>query len=115
MLVINQLKDGIGVWFSAEESKTLDYDANILDPNIYKYNELLNINNLSRDNSLLLDLINYDHAMCITGALVLKGNIKQFKVDNSFGEHGIYKGQLIMTNPFFDNCIGTIVLDKKYL
>lgn len=113
--VVKQLKDGISVWFSAEESTTLDYDYNILDDILYDYHELLNIKRISKNKKLLLDLINYDHAMCITGALVLKSGVKQFKVDNSFGRHGDFKGQLIMTDSFFDNCVITVVINKKYL
>ncbi len=64
---------------------------------------------------MVLDLINYDHAMCITGALIEENSIKQFKVDNSFGRHGNYKGQLIMTPSFLENCVITLVINKKYL
>lgn len=113
--VVRQLKDGIGVWFSSEESTTLDYDLNLLDDNIYKYKELLNIKEISKEDKLTLDLINYDHAMCIIGAKVENGKVLQFKVDNSFDEHGKYKGHLIMTNSFFENDIITIVVNKKYL
>lgn len=113
--VVRQLKDGIGVWFSCEESTTLDYTLNILDDNIYKYKELLNMKEVSKEDKLTLDLINYDHAMCIIGAKIEEGKIKQFKVDNSFDEHGKYKGHLIMTNSFFENDVITVVINKKYL
>ncbi len=112
---LKQLQDGIAVWFSCEESTTLDYDLNILDDKTYRYNEMLNIKDLSKEEKYALDLINYDHAMCITGALVENGRIKQFKVDNSFGKHGSYKGQLIMTDSFFENDVITIIINKKYL
>ncbi len=113
--VIKQLQNGIGVWFSCEESTTLDYNLNLLDGNIYKYKELLNIKDVSKEDKLTLDLINYDHAMCIIGAKVENGVVRQFKVDNSFDEHGKYKGHLIMTNSFFENYIITMVIHKKYL
>lgn len=113
--VIKQLQDDIGVWFSCEESTTLDYDLNLLDDNIYKYKKLLNIKEISKEEKLTLDLINYDHAMCIIGAKVENGKVLQFKVDNSFDEHGKYKGHLIMTNSFFENDIITMVVNKKYL
>lgn len=113
--IVDQLKDGVSVWFSSEESTTLDYDDNILDDKINDIYNLLNINNVSRKRKMNLDIINYDHAMCITGALVKGREIKQFKVDNSFGYHGKFKGQLIMTNSFLDNCVITAIVDKKYL
>lgn len=113
--IIRQLKDGISVWFSLEESTTLDYEDNILDDKLYNFNELLNIKTISKNKRMLLDLINYDHAMCITGALLEEKNLKQFKVDNSFGKHGNYKGQLIMTIPFFENYVITTIINKKYI
>lgn len=113
--IVDQLKDGISVWFSAEESTTLDYDDNILDDQINDIYSLLNINNVSRRRKMSLDIINYDHAMCITGALVKGRIIKQFKVDNSFGYHGKFRGQLIMTNSFLENCVITTIINKKYL
>lgn len=113
--IIRQLSDGISVWFSAEESTTLDYKKNILDDELYNLSELLNIKEISKNKKMVLDLINYDHAMCITGALIEENSIKQFKVDNSFGRHGNYKGQLIMTPSFLENCVITLVINKKYL
>lgn len=113
--IVKQLKDGIGVWFSSEESTTLDYDCNILDESLYNYHDMLNIKKIPKNKRLSLDIINYDHAMCITGALVLDGEIKQFKVDNSFGKHGKFNGYLIMTNSFFDNYVITSIINKKYL
>lgn len=113
--VVKQLKDGISVWFSSEESTMLDYDENVLDDELYNLNGLLNIRNVSKDKKILLDMINYDHAMCITGALVREKGVEQFKVDNSFGKHGKYKGQLIMTNSFFENCVITTIINKKYI
>lgn len=113
--IVKQLKDGIGVWFSGEESTTLDYKANILDDNIYQYSKYLNIKPLTKEDKLLMDITGYDHAMCITGALVKNNNIKQFKVDNSFGYHGKYKGKLVMTTTFVDNSLIIAVINKKYL
>lgn len=113
--VIKQLKDGISVWFSAEESSTLDYDYNILDDKIYDYESLLGIKNIKKRDLIPLNIINYDHAMCITGAYIEDGKPKRFKVDNSFGTHGKFKGRLIMTESFFDNCVLTFIIDQKYI
>ncbi len=113
--LMKQLQDGISVWFSSEESTTLDYTENILDDQLYNFGALFNIKEISKEQKLLLDIVNYDHVMCITGAFVENGEIKQFKVDNSFGSHGRYQGRLIMTNSFFENCVITVILNKKYL
>lgn len=113
--IIKQLQNGISIWFSAEESTTLDYEENILDNRLYDFANLLNIKKVNKSQKLALDIINYDHAMCITGALVENNIIKQFQVDNSFGTHGKYKGHLIMTPSFLENCVLTVIINKKYI
>lgn len=113
--IVRQLRDGVSVWFSAEESTTLDYENGILDDRLYNFGELLNVKDVSRDEKLLLGVVNYDHAMCITGALVDGGKVRQFKVDNSFGRYGKYDGRLIMPESFFRNCVITAVVNRKYL
>lgn len=113
--IIEQLKDSIAVWFSCEESTSAYYDGNVLDPNVFRYSDLFHISSLSQQEKLIGDFIRYDHAMCITGALLLNQEIKQFKVDNSFGNHGLYQGHFIMTNDFLEQCVITINVNKKYL
>lgn len=113
--VINQLKDGISVWFSSEESTTADYENGLLDDTTYKLEEILNINPIKKEEKIKLDIINYDHAMCITGALITNNQIKQLKVDNSFGIYGKYKGYFIMTPSYLENSVITLIIDKKYI
>lgn len=109
--IINQLEDNVAIWFSAEESTTLDYDINILDDKLYLFEEI----NINKNEQLLLNMINYDHAMAITGALIVNNEPLQYKVDNSFGYHGKYKGHLIMSTSFLENKVITCIIDKKYL
>ena len=110
--IILQLRDGVAVWFSSEESTTLDYDINILDDKLFGYEV---DHEVDKNKQLTLNMINYDHAMAITGALVEDNEVKQFKVDNSFGYHGKYKGHLIMSSSFLENKVLTCIIDKKYL
>lgn len=113
--IIKQLRNNVSVWFSSEESTTLDYDINILDDQLYNISHLLHIRNIHKNKRLLLDTVNYDHAMCITGVLVKDGKIIQLKVDNSFGKHGKFQGKLIMTNSFLEHCVITLIIHKSYL
>lgn len=113
--IIKQLQDGISVWFSAEESTTLDSLSGILDYDAYDFNRILNIRDINKSDKMKLDIINYDHAMCITGALVIDNQIVQYKVDNSFGNVGKFNGNLIMTPSFLENCVITAIINKKYI
>lgn len=113
--IARQIQAGISVWFSAEESKTLDYNDNILDSNLYDFNKLLNINNISLNEKLILGIINYDHAMAITGVNIENGIVTKFRVDNSFGFHGQFKGKLIMTDKYFKEYVITTIIDKRFI
>lgn len=113
--IARQIQAGISVWFSAEESKTLDYNDNILDSNLYDFNKLLNINNISLNEKLILGIINYDHAMAITGVNIENGIVTKFRVDNSFGLHGQFKGKLIMTDKYFKEYVITTIIDKRFI
>ena len=113
--ILKQLQDGISIWFSAEESTTLDSKNGILDYDAYCFNKKLKIREISKNDKMKLDIINYDHAMCITGALFIKNQIVQYKVDNSFGDVGKFNGNLIMTPSFLENCVITLILNKKYI
>jgi len=113
--IARQIKDGISVWFSTEESKTLDYNDNILDSNLYDFNKLLNIGKISQSEKLILGIINYDHAMAITGINIENGIVTKFRVDNSFGFHGQFKGRLVMTDKYFKEYVITTIIDKRYI
>ncbi len=113
--ILKQLQDGISIWFSAEESTALDSKNGVLDYNAYNFNKKLRIKEISKNDKMKLDIINYDHAMCITGALFIKNKTVQYKVDNSFADIGRFNGNLIMTPAFLENCVITLVINKKYI
>lgn len=111
--IINQLKSGISIWFSSEESTTSDYEIGILDDEVYNFENILNIKKTNKREKILLDIINYDHAMCITGANIKNNKIETLKVDNSFGQVGKHNGHFMMTSSFLKNSVITLIIDKK--
>jgi Aminopeptidase C len=114
--ILKQLQNGTAVWFSTEESTTLDYSSGLLSDKIYNLKGYFEFKETSKFDALRLDIINYDHAMTITGLKLDKhGEIDYFKVDNSFGEHGTNKGIVIMPVKAFEKYTLTVILDKKYL
>lgn len=113
--IVKQLIGGISVWFSAETSTAASHNEGVLDDKLYDFSEIFKLKKLPTEQRLTLGMINYDHAMCITGALIEKDQVRQFRVDDSFGESGKYGGQMIMTNSYLENCVVTLVLEKKFL
>lgn len=113
--IIGQLRDGVGIWFSAEESTICDDSTDILDDHLHDYENLLNIKQLSPSKQLRLNFINYDHAMCITGAQVDDDVASQYLVADSLCTRGKHPGQMIMTPSFLQNRVITLVLNQKFL
>jgi len=114
--ILKQIQNGTAVWFSTEESTTLDYNNGILSDKIYNLKEYFGLKEIPKYDALRLNIINYDHAMTITGLKLDKnGEIDYFKIDNSFGEHGTYKGIVMMPIEAFEKYTLTVILDKKYL
>lgn len=113
--IIGQLRDGVGIWFSAEESTICDDSTDILDDHLHNYEDLLKIARLSPSRQLRLNFIDYDHAMCITGAQVDDDIASQYLVADSLCTRGKHPGQMIMTPSFLQNRVITLALNQKFL
>lgn len=113
--IVKQLISGVSVWFSAGEFLSSNYTEGVLDDRAYDFAKVLDIPAVGSTKKLALDIVSYDHAMCITGALTKNNVAEQFRVDNSFGRFGKYDGQMLMTKSFLENSVITLVVDRKFL
>ena len=115
-LTINQLKDGEPVWFGCDVRQMLGRKDGIMDPNLYQYEEVLGTklqfskaDRLDYGDSLLT------HAMVFTGVNLLEDQPKRWKVENSWGDENGHEGYFIMSDPWFDQFLYQVVIQKKYL
>ena len=113
---IAQLKDGEAVWFGNDVLRQMDRKTGYLDTNLYKLNELFDVDlNMSKADRLRTGAGEVSHAMTLVGVDEDNGEIRQWKVENSWGDKSGSKGFFVMNNDWFNNYVYEVVVHKKYL
>lgn len=114
--LLKSLKDGIPSWFACDVLKSSDRKTGIMDLDIYNYEKTLTkVGEFTKADRLDMRESVATHAMNITGVKTKDGNIKTWKVENSWGEKNGDKGIFSMTDSWFDKYSYEIIIDKKYV
>jgi aminopeptidase C len=113
---VSQLKDGEAVWFGNDVLRQMNRKTGYLDTNLYKLNDLFGVNlDMSKADRLRTGVGEVSHAMTFVGVDEDKGNIRQWKVENSWGNKIGSKGFFVMNNGWFNDYVYEVVVHKKYL
>lgn len=113
---IAQLKDGEAVWFGNDVLQQKDNKTGYLDTNLYKTDELFDIDTtMSKADRLKTGDGQVSHAMTLVGVDEDNGDIRQWKVENSWGDKVGKKGYFVMSPDWFDQYVYEVVVHKKYL
>lgn len=113
---VESLKDGETLWFANNVSEQSDRQNGILDNTLYRRGELFDID-LDMTKGQRLDYLDNipNHAMTLTGVDIVDGQIKKWKVENSWGEKVGEKGYFVMADNWMDNNVFQLIVNKKYL
>lgn len=114
---IAQLKAGEPVWFGCDVGKYSDRDGGAMDPDLYDYETLFDMD-FSMDKAERLDYghSQMTHAMVFQGVdLDEDGNPIRWCVENSWGDEHANKGMYLMTDKWFDEYLYQVVVNRKYL
>mgnify|MGYP001140267107 CR=1 FL=1 len=115
-LAVSQLKEHELVWFGCDVGKMMDRDSGIMDTNLYNFDLALDTSfNMTKAERLDYGESRMTHAMVFTGINLVDGKPNRWKVENSWGDKKGEKGFFIMSNPWFDEFMYQIVINKKYL
>lgn len=113
---IAQLKDGEAVWFGNDVLRQMDRKTGYLDTNLYKLNDLFGVDlNMSKADRLKTGVGEVSHAMTLVGVDEDNGEVRQWKVENSWGDKSGSKGFFVMNNDWFNDYVYEVVVHKKYL
>ncbi len=112
---VAQLKDGEAVWFGNDVGRQMDHKTGYLDTDLYKLEDLFAVDlSLSKADRLATGVGEVSHAM--TGRVDEdKGDIRQWKVENSWGDKSGEKGFFVMSHNWFKEYVYEVVVHKKYL
>lgn len=115
-LAVKQLEAGESVWFGCDVGKSSDRKKGIMDLEVYHRDQLFDVD-LSMSKAERLDYSQslMTHAMVLTGVDIVDGEIKKWKVENSWGEQVGTKGFFVMTDAWMDEYCYQIVVNKKFL
>ena len=113
---VAQLKDGEAVWFGNDVGRQMDHKAGYLDTDLYKLEDLFAVDlSLSKADRLATGVGEVSHAMTLVGVDEDKGDIRQWKVENSWGDKSGEKGFFVMSHNWFKEYVYEVVVHKKYL
>lgn len=113
---VAQLKDGEAVWFGNDVLRQMDRKTGYLDTDLYKLEDLFAVDlSLSKADRLATGVGEVSHAMTLVGVDEDKGDIRQWKVENSWGDKSGEKGFFVMNHNWFKEYVYEVVVHKKYL
>ena len=112
---IESIKDSTAMYFSCDVGKFIDRPKGILDLNNYDYESLFDVKfGMDKAERIASKASASSHAMTLSGVdLDEKGNPKKWLIENSWGNTG-QNGYLIATDPWMDEYLFRLVIDKKY-
>ena len=114
---VEMVKDGKPVWFGCDVGKHLDRDLGVMDLDLYDYESVYQTGfSMSKAERLDYGHSQMTHAMVLTGVdLEENATPTRWRVENSWGDTGGDKGFLLMTDPWFDEYLYEVAVEKKYV
>jgi bleomycin hydrolase len=104
------------VWFGCDVGAEHDRDTGIHDVGMYDTKSFMNHKiNMNKEEKLRFYSSVPSHAMVITGYHDDEGEIKRWKIENSWGSSSGTNGHQLMTDKWFDEYVYQIVVHKDFL
>lgn len=115
-MAIASIKDSTAMYFSCDVGKFFDRERGVLDVDNFDYGSLFGTTfGMDKRQRILTHSSGSSHAMTLVAVDLDKdGKPKKWMVENSWGP-GANEGHVIMTDPWFDEYMFRLVLNKKYV
>lgn len=115
-MAIASIKDSTAMYFSCDVAKFMDRQKGTLDLNNFDYGSLFGTTfPMDKRQRVQTHASGSSHAMTLIAVDIKGGRPVKWMVENSWGADSGYKGNLIMTDEWFDNYMFRLVLEKKYV
>lgn len=115
-MAIASIKDGTALYFSCDVGKFLNRKTGVLDLNNYDYESLMGVKfGMDKKERILTHASGSSHAMTLIAVDIKDGKPIKWMVENSWGAAAGYKGNMIMTDEWFDEYMFRLVVEKKYV
>jgi len=115
-MAIASIKDNVALYFSCDVGKFNDRKKGVCDLNLYDYESLLGVNfTMDKKQRILTHASGSSHAMTLIAVDLKDGVPQKWMVENSWGAASGYKGNVIMTDEWFNEYMFRLVVEKKYV
>ena len=115
-MAIASIKDDKAMYFSCDVGKFLDRKKGVMDLANYDYESLLGVKfTMDKKERILTHASGSSHAMTLIAVDIKDGKPVKWMVENSWGESAGYRGNLIMTDEWFDEYMFRLVVERQYI
>ena len=116
-LAIASIKDNTAMYFSCDVGKFILSKKGTLDINNFDYESLMGVEfPMNKEQRIRTFASGSSHAMTLIAVdLDENGTPKKWMVENSWGAQAGWRGNLIMTDEWFEEYMFRVVVDKKYI
>jgi bleomycin hydrolase len=115
-MAIASIKDNTAMYFSCDVGKFLNRSTGMLDPDAFDYESLLGVSfGMDKKERVQTHASGSSHAMTLIAVDLDGGKPVKWMVENSWGADSGYKGNMVMTDKWFDEYMFRLVVEKKYV
>ena len=115
-MAIASIKDNTALYFSCDVGKFLDRKRGIADLGNFDYGSLLGVTfGMDKKERIQTHASGSTHAMTLIAVDIKDGKPVKWMVENSWGADSGYKGNIIMTDEWFNEYMFRLVVEKKYV
>ena len=115
-MAIASIKDNTALYFSCDVGKFLLRDKGFADLDNFDYESLMGVKfGMNKQERIYTHASGSTHAMTLIAVDIRDGRPVKWMVENSWGENSGYRGNIVMTDEWFDEYMFRLVVDKKYV
>ena len=115
-MAIASIKDNTALYLSCDVGKFLDRSRGVADLRNFDYESLMGVRfGMDKRQRILTHASGSTHAMTLIAVDIKDGSPVKWMVENSWGASSGYKGNIIMTDEWFDEYMFRLVVEKKYV
>ena len=115
-IAIASIKDNTAMYFSCDVGKFSDRQKGTLDLRNFDYGSLFGTTfPMDKKQRVLTHASGSTHAMTLIAVDIKDGKPVKWMVENSWGANSGYKGNMIMTDEWFNEYMFRLVAEKKYV
>jgi len=115
-MAIASIKANKAMYFSCDVAKFLNRSTGVADINNFDYESLLGVDlSMDKKQRVMTHASGSSHAMTLIAVDIEDGKPVKWMVENSWGPASGYKGNIIMTDEWFNEYMFRLVVEKQFV